>query len=166
MADKTLQCKDCGAEFVFTEGEQAFYAEKGFENEPARCRECRSNRKRQRDNGSAQPQREMFDAVCAQCGAQTKILNFVDQLHVIKDNLFPVPPLFRMIKEQSDTAWKEMYKVFNMGHRMELYIPEEVAGDLIRISEEFGVEARVIGRCEKAEARSLTIKSEYGVFTY
>lgn len=99
-------------------------------------------------------------------GAQTKVLNFVDQLHIIKDNLFPVPPLFRMIKEQSDTAWKEMYKVFNMGHRMELYVPEEVAGDLIRISEEFGVEARVIGRCEKAEARSLTIESEYGVFTY
>ncbi len=99
-------------------------------------------------------------------GAQTKVLNFVDQLHIIKDNLFPVPPLFRMIKEQSDTAWKEMYKVFNMGHRMELYVPEEVAGDLIRISEEFGVEARVIGRCEKAEFRSLTIESEYGVFTY
>lgn len=99
-------------------------------------------------------------------GAQTKVLNFVDQLHVIKDNLFPVPPLFRMIKEQSDTAWKEMYKVFNMGHRMELYVPEEIAGDLMRISEEFGVEARVIGRCEKADARSLTIKSEYGVFTY
>ncbi len=99
-------------------------------------------------------------------GAQTKVLNFVDQLHIIKDNLFPVPPLFRMIKEQSDTAWKEMYKVFNMGHRMELYVPEEVAGDLIRISEEFGVEARVIGRCEKADARSLTIESEYGVFTY
>jgi len=99
-------------------------------------------------------------------GAQTKVLNFVDQLHVIKDNLFPVPPLFRMIKEQSDTAWKEMYKVFNMGHRMELYVPEEVAGDLIQISEEFGVEARMIGRCEKADTRSLTIKSEYGAFTY
>lgn len=99
-------------------------------------------------------------------GAQTKVLNFVDKLHIIKDNMFPVPPLFKMIQEQSGTEWQEMYKVFNMGHRMELYVPENIATDLIIISKSFNVDAQIIGRCEKAEKKKLTIKSDEGVFTY
>ena len=99
-------------------------------------------------------------------GAQTKVMHFVDQLHIIKDNLFPVPPLFRMIHEQSGTAWQEMYQVFNMGHRMEIYVPEKIAGEIIAISEDFGVEARIIGRCEAADTKKLTIKSQSGTFVY
>jgi phosphoribosylformylglycinamidine cyclo-ligase len=99
-------------------------------------------------------------------GAQTKVMHFVDQLHIIKDNLFPVPPLFRMIHEQSGTAWQEMYQVFNMGHRMEIYVPEKIAGEIIAISEDFGVEARIIGRCEAAKTKKLTIKSQAGTFNY
>jgi phosphoribosylformylglycinamidine cyclo-ligase len=99
-------------------------------------------------------------------GAQTKIMHFVNQLHLIKDNLFPVPPLFRMIQEQSGTAWQEMYQVFNMGHRMEIYVPEEIAGEIISISESFDVEARIIGRCESAQTKKLTIKSQAGTFNY
>jgi phosphoribosylformylglycinamidine cyclo-ligase len=99
-------------------------------------------------------------------GGQTKILNFIDHLHVIKDNLFPVPPLFRMIRQQSPTPWEEMYKVFNMGHRMELYIPEKIASGLISISEEFNIEARIIGHCESLDQKKLTIASEYGEFGY
>lgn len=90
-------------------------------------------------------------------GAQTKVLHFIDNLHIIKDNLFEIPPLFRIIQEQSGTDWAEMYKVFNMGHRMELYVPEEIAAELIAISESYGIEAKVVGRCEKAENRKLTI---------
>ena len=99
-------------------------------------------------------------------GAQTKILHFVDNLHIIKDNLFEVPPLFKLIQEESKTDWKEMYQVFNCGHRMELYVPEAIAADLIAISESFGVPAKVIGRVEASDNKRLTIKSEYGTFEY
>ncbi|MEO2053525.1 MAG: AIR synthase related protein [Allomuricauda sp.] len=99
-------------------------------------------------------------------GAQTKILHFVDDLHIIKDNMLPVPPLFKLIQEQSSTDWKEMYQVFNCGHRMELYVNEEIAEDLIAISKTFGVEAQIIGRVEASESKQLTIQSEYGTFQY
>jgi phosphoribosylformylglycinamidine cyclo-ligase len=99
-------------------------------------------------------------------GAQTKVLHFIDNLHVIKDNLFEVPPLFRIIREQSGTDWKEMYKVFNMGHRMELYVEEELAPEIIRISKNFGIDAKVIGRVEPSAQKKVTIKSEFGEFIY
>lgn len=99
-------------------------------------------------------------------GAQTKILHFIDELHVVKDNLFDVPPLFQMIQEQSGTDWKEMYQVFNMGHRMELYVPEAVASTLISISESFGVAAQIVGRVEASTKKQLTISSPYGEFKY
>ncbi len=99
-------------------------------------------------------------------GAQTKILHFVDQLHIIKDQLFPVPPLFQLIQEQSKTDWKEMYQVFNCGHRMELYVAPEIAEDLIAISKSFQVDAQIVGRVEAADVKKLTIKSEYGTFEY
>ncbi|WP_186989960.1 AIR synthase related protein [Constantimarinum furrinae] len=99
-------------------------------------------------------------------GAQTKILHFVDKLHVIKDNLFPVPPLFKLIQSESGTDWKEMYQVFNMGHRMELYVPSSEAQKIIEISESFNIDARVIGRVEASEKRQLTIKTSNGIFTY
>ncbi len=99
-------------------------------------------------------------------GAQTKILHFLDKNHVIKDNLFPLPPLFRLIQEQSGTDWKEMYQVFNCGHRMELYVDEQIAADLIAISESFGIQAQVIGRVEEHPQKKLTIKSPYGTYTY
>ena len=99
-------------------------------------------------------------------GAQTKVLHFVDDVHVIKDNMFDVPPLFKLIQEQSGTDWKEMYKVFNMGHRMEIYINEEYADDIINISKEFGVDAKIIGRVEQNKGKKLTIKSPYGEYVY
>lgn len=99
-------------------------------------------------------------------GAQTKILHFVEQLHIIKDNLFEVPPLFKMIQSQSQTDWREMYQVFNCGHRMELYVSPDVAEEVIRISKEFNVNAQVVGRVEASDAKKLTIISEYGTFTY
>jgi len=99
-------------------------------------------------------------------GAQTKVLHFIDKLHVVKDNLFPIPPLFRMIQEESGTSWQEMYKVFNMGHRFELYVPEKIAAELIDISQSFGIDARVIGRVEEAKKPGLTIISESGTFYY
>jgi phosphoribosylformylglycinamidine cyclo-ligase len=99
-------------------------------------------------------------------GAQTKVLHFIDKLHVIKDNLFPAPPLFRLIQEQSGTSWQEMYKVFNMGHRMELYVPESIAQDIIEIAKSFNIDAQVIGRVEAAPAKKVTVKSEYGMFVY
>lgn len=99
-------------------------------------------------------------------GAQTKVMHFVENVHVIKDSLFPVPPLFKLIQEQSGTDWKEMYKVFNMGHRMELYIPKEIAADVIAISESFNVEAKIVGRVEASEKNKLTIITEYGTFEY
>ncbi len=99
-------------------------------------------------------------------GAQTKILHFVEELHIIKDNLFEVPPLFKLIQEQSQTNWKEMYQVFNCGHRMELYVPQEVAEDLINISKSFGVNAQIVGRVEKSKTKKLSISSIYGKFEY
>jgi len=99
-------------------------------------------------------------------GAQTKILHFIDQLHVIKDNLFEIPPLFRLIQEQSNTDWKEMYQVFNCGHRMELYVPEEIAHNIIQISNSFNVDAQIVGRVESSTEKKLTIKSPFGEFVY
>lgn len=99
-------------------------------------------------------------------GAQTKVLHFVDNVHVIKDNLFPVPPLFKLIQEQSKTDWKEMYQVFNCGHRMELYVPQEIAQSIITISQAFGVEAQIVGRVAASDSKKLTIESEFGVFEY
>jgi len=99
-------------------------------------------------------------------GAQTKILHFIDELHIIKDNLFEVPPLFNLIQKESGTTWEEMYKVFNMGHRMEIYVPEELAAEIISVSESFNVRAKIVGRCEASEKKELTIKSEFGEFRY
>jgi phosphoribosylformylglycinamidine cyclo-ligase len=99
-------------------------------------------------------------------GAQTKVLHFVDNLHIIKDNLFDVPPLFRLIQSESQTDWKEMYQVFNCGHRMELYVPAAIAEDLIQISRSFNIDAQVIGRVEKNRGKKLTITSEFGKFVY
>lgn len=99
-------------------------------------------------------------------GAQTKILHFVENVHVIKDNLFPVPPLFRTIQQQSGTDWKEMYKVFNSGHRFEVYLPQEYAQQVIAISESFGIPAQIIGRIEASDHTHLTINSEFGTFEY
>lgn len=99
-------------------------------------------------------------------GAQTKVLHFIDELHIIKNNLFPIPPLFKLIQEESKTSWQEMYKVFNMGHRMELYVPQEIATDLIKISQSFGVDAKIIGHVEVAEKKQVTIRSEFGEFVY
>ena len=99
-------------------------------------------------------------------GAQTKILNFVSALHIVKDNMFEIPPLFWIIKEESGTEWREMYKVFNMGHRFEIYLPEEFADKIISISKSFNIEAQVVGYCEPAKAKKLTIKTEIGEFEY
>ncbi|EHQ43694.1 AIR synthase related protein [Myroides odoratus] len=99
-------------------------------------------------------------------GAQTKILHFIDQLHIIKDNLFEVPPLFQLIQEQSKTDWKEMYQVFNCGHRMELYVNPAVAEDIIAIAESFNVRAQIVGRVEASADKKLTIQSTYGTFNY
>lgn len=99
-------------------------------------------------------------------GAQTKVMHFVENKHVIKDNMFPLPPLFKLIQEQSGTDWAEMYKVFNMGHRMEVYLPSDKAGMVIDIAREFNIDARIIGRVEDAPANSLTIRSEFGEFRY
>lgn len=99
-------------------------------------------------------------------GGQTKVLHFVDNVHVIKSNLFPIPPLFKLIHEQSGTPWSEMYKVFNMGHRMELYVPKEIVQDIINISKSFSIDAQVIGEVKSAEKAKLTIESEQGNFEY
>ena len=99
-------------------------------------------------------------------GAQTKILHFIDNLHIIKDNLFETPPLFSIIQKESSTEWKEMYKVFNMGHRMELYVDPNIAEEIVNISKSFGVNAKVIGRVEPNDIKKLTIRSEHGTFEY
>lgn len=99
-------------------------------------------------------------------GAQTKVLHFISSLRVIKDNLFPVPPLFRTIQEESGSSWKEMYKVFNMGHRMEFYVPAEIASDIISISESFGIEARILGRVEASDKNEVIVRSPYGEYRY
>ena len=110
--------------------------------------------------------KEIHGMVHCSGGAQTKILHFIDNLHVIKDNLYDVPPLFKLIQEQSKTDWKEMYQVFNCGHRMEIYVPEAIANDIIAIAKSFHVDAQIVGRVEESEAKKLTIKSEYGIFEY
>jgi phosphoribosylformylglycinamidine cyclo-ligase len=99
-------------------------------------------------------------------GAQTKVLHFIENLHIIKDNLFPIPPLFTLIQEQSGTHWEEMYKVFNMGHRMEIYVPQEIAQDIIEISQSFSIDAQIVGRVESAAQKQVTIRSEKGEFVY
>lgn len=112
---------------------------------------------------------EIHGLVHCSGGAQTKVLNFVDCLHIVKDNLFPVPPLFRLIQEQSGTPWEEMYKVFNMGHRMEIYVNEDFAADIITIAKEFDIDAQIVGRCydnDEGEGNKLTILSEFGKFIY
>lgn len=109
---------------------------------------------------------EIHGMVHCSGGAQTKILHFIEKLHIVKDNLFEVPPLFKLIQEESKTDWKEMYQVFNMGHRMELYVPEKIASEIIQISKSFEVDAQIVGRVLDSETKSLTITSEYGAFTY
>ena len=109
---------------------------------------------------------EIHGMVHCSGGGQTKILHFIDNLHVVKDNLFPVPPLFSLIHELSDTDWKEMYQVFNMGHRFEIYAREENAEAIINIAGSFNLEAQVIGHCEASEGRKLTIDSDFGIFEY
>lgn len=99
-------------------------------------------------------------------GAQTKILHFIEKNHVIKDNMFPIPPLFKLIQSESKTDWKEMYQVFNMGHRMELYVNEQIADEIIQISQSFNIDAQIIGRVEKSDTKKLTISSEFGDFEY
>lgn len=110
--------------------------------------------------------KEVHGMIHCSGGAQTKILHFVDNLHIVKDNMFPIPPLFKLIQEQSKTDWKEMYQVFNCGHRMELYVSLEVAEDIIAISKSFNVNAQIVGRVEKSDKKKLTIKSEFGTFEY
>ena len=110
--------------------------------------------------------KEIHGMVHCSGGAQTKVLHFVENVHVIKDNLFPIPPLFKLIQEQSKTDWKEMYQVFNCGHRMEIYVPAEVAQDIIAISKSFNIDAQIVGRVEASESKKLTITSEYGKFEY
>ena len=99
-------------------------------------------------------------------GAQTKVLHFTDKLHIVKDNMFALPPLFRMIQESSGTDWKEMYKVFNMGHRLEIYTNEKAAQEMIQIAKEFNIEAQIVGHVETSDKKQLTIKSEFGTFEY
>ncbi|MET7028159.1 AIR synthase related protein [Sediminicola luteus] len=110
--------------------------------------------------------KEIHGMVHCSGGAQTKILHFIDELHIVKDNLLPVPPLFKLIQEQSKTDWKEMYQVFNCGHRLEFYVNEAIAQDIIAVSKSFGVDAKIVGRVEESETKKLTIKSEYGIFQY
>lgn len=109
---------------------------------------------------------EIHGMVHCSGGAQTKVLHFIENLHVIKNNLFPLPPLFKLIQQESGTDWQEMYKVFNMGHRMEIYVPSHLADKIIQISESFGIAARKIGYVEKAESKKVTIESEFGTFSY
>ena len=99
-------------------------------------------------------------------GAQTKVLHFTNKLHIVKDNMFALPPLFRMIQESSGTDWKEMYKVFNMGHRLEIYTNEKAANEMIQIAKEFNIDAQIVGHVEDSEKKQLTIKSEFGTFEY
>jgi phosphoribosylformylglycinamidine cyclo-ligase len=99
-------------------------------------------------------------------GAQTKVLHFVDNVHVIKNNMFPIPPLFRLIQAESGTSWQEMYKVFNMGHRLEVYLGAQYAARIIEISQSFGIDAQIIGRVESHNGRRVTIQSEVGEFVY
>ncbi len=114
----------------------------------------------------AQHRNEIHGLVHCSGGAQTKVLHFVKNVHVIKDNLFPVPPLFKLIHDQSETPWEEMYKVFNMGHRMEIYVAKELAQNIIDISKSFNIDAQIVGRVESSTEKKLTIRSEFGEFFY
>jgi phosphoribosylformylglycinamidine cyclo-ligase len=109
---------------------------------------------------------EIHGMVHCSGGGQSKILHFIDNMHVVKDNLFPLPPLFRLIHEQSETDWREMYQVFNMGHRFEIYTNQKIAAEIISIAAKFNLDAKIIGHCEEADTRKLTIRSEYGTFEY
>ncbi len=109
---------------------------------------------------------EIHGMVHCSGGAQTKVLHFVENVHIIKDNLFELPPLFKTIQEESKTEWKEMYKVFNMGHRMEVYVAPELADTIIEISKSFNVDAKIVGRVEEYDGKKLTIQSEFGEFVY
>lgn len=110
--------------------------------------------------------KEIHGMVHCSGGAQTKVMHFVDNVHVVKDNLFPTPPLFELIQKESNTEWKEMYKVFNMGHRMEIYVPEQIANSIIELSKSFNIDAQVIGRVEAYKGKKLTINSPYGELSY
>ena len=110
--------------------------------------------------------KEIHEMVHCSGGAQTKVMHFVNNLHVVKDNLFATPPLFELIQKESKTDWKEMYKVFNMGHRMEMYVPEKIANSIIELSKIFNIEAQIVGRVEAYEGKKLTINSPYGVLSY
>jgi phosphoribosylformylglycinamidine cyclo-ligase len=110
--------------------------------------------------------KEIHGMVHCSGGAQTKVLHFVEDVHIIKDDMFDIPPLFELIQAQSNTPWKEMYKVFNMGHRMELYVPQDIANEIIAISKSFNIEAKIIGRVEKHQGEQVTITSEKGTFVY
>ncbi len=110
--------------------------------------------------------KEIHGMVHCSGGAQTKILHFIENLHIIKDNMFEIPPLFKLIQSESKTDWKEMYQVFNMGHRMELYVSEEIAEAIIKISKSFNVDAQIVGRVEAASSKTLTIKTALGEFVY
>jgi phosphoribosylformylglycinamidine cyclo-ligase len=109
---------------------------------------------------------EIHGMVHCSGGGQTKVLHFIDRLHIIKDNLFPLPPLFRLIQEQSGTTWEEMYKVFNMGHRFEIYTDPKNASEIISIASEFNLDAKIVGHCEASEKKRVTISSEFGTFEY
>ncbi len=110
--------------------------------------------------------KEIHGIIHCSGGGQTKILHFIDNLHVIKNNMFAIPPLFKLIQEQSKTPWNEMYQVFNCGHRMELYVPQNIANTIIEIAQSFQVEAQIIGKVEESNAKKLTIQSIYGTFEY
>lgn len=110
--------------------------------------------------------KEIHGMIHCSGGAQTKVLNFVSNMHIVKDQMFPVPPVFKIIREQSGTSWKEMYKVFNMGHRFEIYVDQNIAQNIISISKEFDIDARIIGYCNDYEEKKLTISGEMGTFTY
>lgn len=112
------------------------------------------------------PKEKIHGMIHCSGGAQTKILHFIENLHIIKDNMFEVPPLFKLIQSESKTDWKEMYQVFNMGHRLELYVSPEIAEDIIRISKSFKVDAQIVGRVEAAENKKLTINTPHGDFIY
>ena len=109
---------------------------------------------------------DVHDIVHCSGGGQTKILHFIENLHIIKDNLFETPPLFKLIQEESQTDWKEMYKVFNMGHRLEFYVPEKIANEIISISKEFNIDAQIVGRVETNDGKKVTVKSAHGIFEY
>jgi len=110
--------------------------------------------------------KEIHGMIHCSGGAQTKVLNFVSNMHIVKDQLFPVPPIFRIIREQSGTSWEEMYKVFNMGHRFEIYVDQSIAQNIISISKEFNIDARIIGHCKNYKTKKLTISGEMGTFSY